>query len=322
MDKKYMVNPITNKKIIDYRGRRIGKIIVIDFDTEKTKEEYFKKGGHNATKYWICKCDCGNIKSIAETTLSKNKDNTTCGCGVINATKNRHSKFRDNNIGKKFGRLTILKCDNNNSESNRTRYICQCECGNVKSVSWDNLKNGHIKSCGCYNSELVIERVRIDLTNKKFGKLTVIKRDTKDTSKWICKCECGNITKVSTSSLSTGHTTSCGCINSKGEFKIRKALDELNLKYEQQMKFDNLKGVGGNPLSYDFYLEDFNILIEYQGEFHDGTARQQTEEQFKIQKEHDKRKKEYAISHNINLLEIWYYDYDNIENILKEVLKR
>ena len=88
------------------------------------------------------------------------------------------------------------------------------------------------------------------------------------------------------------------------------------------MKFDNLKGVGGNPLSYDFYLEDFNILIEYQGEFHDGTARQQTEEQFKIQKEHDKRKKEYAISHNINLLEIWYYDYDNIENILKEVLKR
>ena len=31
---------------------------------------------------------------------------------------------------------------------------------------------------------------------------------------------------------------------------------------------------------------------------------------------HDKRKQQYAKDHMIDLLEIWYYDYNNIENIL------
>ena len=40
------------------------------------------------------------------------------------------------------------------------------------------------------------------------------------------------------------------------------------------------------------------MLIEYQGEFHDGTANIQTEEDFKIQSEHDRRKAEYARENN------------------------
>lgn len=40
-----------------------------------------------------------------------------------------------------------------------------------------------------------------------------------------------------------------------------------------------------------------------------------------IQDEHDKRKRNYAKEHNINLLEIWYYDIDNIEDILLERLQ-
>ena len=41
---------------------------------------------------------------------------------------------------------------------------------------------------------------------------------------------------------------------------------------------------------------------------------------FKKQLEHDRRKREYAKKNNIDLLEIWYYDIDNIENILIERL--
>lgn len=41
---------------------------------------------------------------------------------------------------------------------------------------------------------------------------------------------------------------------------------------------------------------------------------------FERQLEHDKRKREYAKQHNIKLLEIWYYDIDNIENILVKEL--
>lgn len=33
-------------------------------------------------------------------------------------------------------------------------WLCQCECGRTVIVSGANLRNGHIKSCGCYRSEI------------------------------------------------------------------------------------------------------------------------------------------------------------------------
>lgn len=110
------------------------------------------------------------------------------------------------------------------------------------------------------------------------------------------------------------------CKESKGENRIRKFLEGNQISFEDQKKFDMLLGVGGKNLSYDFYLPKQNILIEYQGEFHDGSATCQNENQFKRQWEHDRRKREYAKSNNIMLLEIWYWDFDNIEKILDQYI--
>jgi hypothetical protein len=64
-------------------------------------------------------------------------------------------------------------------------------------------------------------------------------------------------------------------------------------------------------------------LIEYQGEQHEYPIKLfGGEKQFKIQQEHDKRKREYAEFHGIQLLEIWYWDFDNIEKILEETLSK
>jgi hypothetical protein len=54
----------------------------------------------------------------------------------------------------------------------------------------------------------------IDLTGKKFGKLTVLQmygRDKNNVIKWLCKCECGNETIVYGEVLKNGRTQSCGC---------------------------------------------------------------------------------------------------------------
>lgn len=110
------------------------------------------------------------------------------------------------------------------------------------------------------------------------------------------------------------------CNYSKGERRIEKYLINNNIKFITQKKFDNLIGIGRGLLSYDFYIPKLNLLIEFQGEFHDGSVPYQTEEEFKYQQEHDRRKKEYAENNNINLLEIWYYDFDNIEEILNNQL--
>lgn len=54
-----------------------------------------------------------------------------------------------------------------------------------------------------------------DLTGNRYGKLTVVKRVYKDGERkthWLCKCDCGNETVVSSDNLKNGHTKSCGCL--------------------------------------------------------------------------------------------------------------
>ena len=54
----------------------------------------------------------------------------------------------------------------------------------------------------------------IDLTNKKFGKLTVIKQDGRDNSgkiMWLCRCDCGTEKRIRGNELRQGKTISCGC---------------------------------------------------------------------------------------------------------------
>ena len=62
---------------------------------------------------------------------------------------------------------------------------------------------------------LMSKRVQ-DLTGKKFGRLTVIKYLGSDTkwreSQWLCSCECGNVTVVTSRRLNKGITKSCGCL--------------------------------------------------------------------------------------------------------------
>lgn len=116
------------------------------------------------------------------------------------------------------------------------------------------------------------------------------------------------------------------CDYSKGENRIDEFLLNNNINYIPQKKFDNLIGLNKGFLKYDFYLSQYNLLIEYQGIQHEkpidfkGEGKEYAEQQFKQQQEHDRRKREYAKNHNINLLEIWYWDFDNIEKILKQKL--
>lgn len=50
-------------------------------------------------------------------------------------------------IGRKFGRLLVIKISNN--INSRIRWDCICECGNYKTIDSAHLLSGHTKSCGC-----------------------------------------------------------------------------------------------------------------------------------------------------------------------------
>ena len=56
---------------------------------------------------------------------------------------------------------------------------------------------------------------KYDLTDMKFGKLKSIRlserKDKANNNYWLCQCECGKLTEVTTAHLINGNTTSCGC---------------------------------------------------------------------------------------------------------------
>lgn len=71
----------------------------------------------------------------------------------------------------------------------------------------------------------------IDITNKRFGKLTALeptnKRDSSNGIIWLCKCDCGVITEARGKKLRNGTTVSCGCESKVG----RKPIERIGEKY-------------------------------------------------------------------------------------------
>lgn len=79
---------------------------------------------------------------------------------------------------------------------------------------------------------------KIDLTEKRFGRLIVIEQAGQDSQrnyKWLCRCDCGNKVIVRGYDLKNGHTKSCGCLRKEitmkgstkhGHTKNRKRTEE------------------------------------------------------------------------------------------------
>lgn len=130
--------------------------------------------------------------------------------------------------------------------------------------------------------------------------------------------KCGHIYKVQPNSFLNG--SRCPYCNSpKGELIISKILNSLNINYEAQKTFDDLRD--NNLLSYDFFIPSQNILIEYQGRQHyDPVDYFGGVSQFKLQQKHDKMKASYARDNNYTLIAVPYTE-DTFSKIKKYLLK-
>lgn len=135
---------------------------------------------------------------------------------------------------------------------------------------------------------------------------------------------CVRCSKSFTSELNSvlSHNAGCPvCNKSIGEKKIEDFLIANGIRYFSQYKFSDLLGVKGRQLSYDFYIPSHNLLVEYQGKQHYAAIEYfGGDKNFKIQQEHDKRKREYAELHSFDLLEIKYVDFKQVIQILSQKL--
>lgn len=110
--------------------------------------------------------------------------------------------------GQRYGKLTVISYVGN------SKWKCICDCGKETVVQTGNLTNGHTVSCGCARKDIG-EKLKQDLTGKRFGRLTVIgpdgRSETGHTSLWECVCDCGAKITVRGTNLKNGSSQSCGC---------------------------------------------------------------------------------------------------------------
>lgn len=288
-------------------GQRFGRLIVLEQDFEYAKIKNLK----SKQKYWKCQCDCGNEKTIVHTSLIGGK---TKSCGCLNQEKRLAQK--ENLLGQVFGHLTVI--GEAEKVNGRAAWLCRCECGNLCTVNSVHLKSGNTKSCGCLGLQnLIMGQNKKDLTGQVFGRLTALHPTEKRISGyvvWQCQCECGNFKEATSASLIRGYTQSCGCLTSKGESEITRLLQTNNIEFETQKSFEDAFEVEGHPYRYDFYLPNYNRLIEFDGIQHYGFKETgwDDEEHFRKTQQRDKKKNAYALSHNIDLVRIPYWERDKI----------
>lgn len=121
-------------------GQKIERWTVLERDMSKPK----------GSAFWICRCDCGVIKSIRGNSLRKKKCLTHPKCPF-------NTSQREDLTGKKFGRLTVIRFDRTD-QCKKVRWLCKCDCGEMRSVVAQQLTSGHTKSCGCYRYEMAMQR--------------------------------------------------------------------------------------------------------------------------------------------------------------------
>lgn len=137
-------------------------------------------------------------------------------------------------------------------------------------------------------------------------------------NKIIVKCkEHGKFEQIARDHLN-GHGCS-KCNDSKGEKYIRLFLLKNNISFISQYKYDDCRNI--NKLPFDFYLPDYNVLIEYDGEQHFKSIEKFGGIEYYIKViNNDKIKNEYCLNNDIRLLRISYYEYKKIDNILNDYI--
>ena len=238
--------------------------------------------------------------------------------------------------GQTFGKLIVIGGPYKRVGAKNTKAYspCYCTCnrnpGKAHFIANDGLKNGHTKSCGCILSEWRSEmnkiqkvgnkygrnNLRYDLVGKRIGVLEGIaptdKRDASGHAVWQFRnVITGEIEEHTRNHVLNGHTNG-GSKNpekgSVGELRIAEILQNNKIIFEKEKTFKGLIGDNNTPLRYDFFLPEFNVLIEFDGEqhFRYNSIFYKDKESFEEQQHRDLIKNNFAKENHIVLIRIPY----------------
>lgn len=253
-------------------------------------------------------------------------------------------KYNFNDVINEFAKTDyILLSDETeyfDSATNSLRYLCprHLDKGEM-TISLGHLQSGR----GCYYCGRKItenaHRISDDI-NRKECRAICEKRGFKyiGTSRedgliyilYICpKHESAGIQKMRKGNMNRDNIVGCPyCFDtkkfvfSKGEKSIESTLNKFEIDYLPQYTFDDCRDK--NMLPFDYYLPHMNKCIEFDGQHHyfpvnfNGISDEEALENYKTVIKHDKIKDDYCKENNIDLLRIPYYEFKNIETLVKD----
>jgi len=131
---------------------------------------------------------------------------------MINKCLSSQPHFKDL-TGQTFGNLKVISRGEApyGCLTGQAFWLCQCICGNTKSIRGQSLRSGQTRSCGC------LKRLPAQ-PGLRSGRLTVIVSEDKSLpgdSRWLCKCDCGQMCVKLASEINSGRIRSCGCLRKK-----------------------------------------------------------------------------------------------------------
>ena len=285
---------------------------------------------------------CGHCGKNFIASIESIKQNKQKSCGCLKHKRNQIEYEEGQTIGD-FDVVYVKDIFTEKYKKRQAEFICP-RCGKHFVARIQDVKSNKIQSCGCLIKEIGINSLKQyhkehPFSNKRINykentiigenNVIFIKEVEKKNEKrqGIFQCPiCGDYFISYINSVRNGRVKSCGKHNSLGEEKIIKILIEHSIKYECQKTFDDLKSLKNRPYRFDFYLLDYNILIEYDGEQHFTYDKNPdsiyNKECFIKTQESDKIKNEYCLKNNIPLIRIPYTDFNKLDyNYLLDRIK-
>jgi very-short-patch-repair endonuclease len=277
-----------------YSGRKISNK---EFDIRLENEySFFKRESDYINSKTSIKFSC---KYCYKTFKRKPKDLNKLKC----LCKEREIKYKDLLINKE-----IELVENYINMREKVSHSCK-KCDLSFKSSPKSMLNSKFGCPSCSGKIFSVDKYKSLLPNN----LKLIDNDYTGSNKehkHLC-IDCNFEFKTKPNYIIHMNTNCPNCYKSKGEREIKNLLENKKIKF----KTEHVVNIDNRKLRFDFYLTEFNVLIEYDGiQHYKPVTLFGGDKSFIKQIENDNLKDRWCLENNIKLVRISYYE--NIENIL------
>ena len=199
-----------------------------------------------------------------------------------------------------------------------TPILLKCPNGHVSEIIFSNFMRGSGCSCCANNKRHDYEYVKKEI--EKEGYKLISSEYINGATKIEMMCDEGHVFQMRWNNFQQGQRCPICQKPSKGEQRVEEILNKYSIPFETQYRYDDCRDV--KPLPFDFYLPQYNLIIEFDGEQHFDIKHcfGNNDDDFWTTIIHDAIKNQYCEDNNINILRIPYWEIDNIEELIKNKL--